>query len=670
MSEESVMKQALPSEVPARVRRGQLRAITLGFGASVLAMACSFGEIDNDPNLGDDEVDPGQDNPSQVDDQQGDDDGPVAGNPQNPGRPQTPNAVDPDAPAYNPDEDPFSTEMGQQVADILKTNCGNCHIGQGASGDFGYLLEMDELLASDKIIPGSKEDSRIYARMVEGTMPPAAVRVIQTPTYGQIEVVGRWIDELKDLYQDPGTDCAPLPFLDTDAQIRLMQQDMSKQDDADKPFTRYLTINYASNAGLCGRPLQRQRFALFKGINSVSTNTVIKQPVAIDQDETIYRVDIRDYNWDRQIDLQDNDITDPANVDFQDGWEAIIANPDTAAYAVEYTGPQADDLKADAQTAVPFLPVNAFIQATEFGDLYYALIGAKANLFDFEREVLLIDTVEEIEQDNLMRAGFENSGVSKQERVLNRFDSNIGPGTSYWISFDFDGGNGNGTVNGVTNGFEQNVANESIFSDPLDFAFAGGEAIFSLPNGLQAYYVAAADGTRLAEAPIGVVIDPAQNNGLVTNGASCHSCHNAGMITFTDTVRQYVEENKRDFDNETYESVMIQYVSADRFQAAMDADSRMHVLALEKAGVPAETPDSVSRTYLDFQLGNIDINLAAGELGVPADELIDNIDLLDPRVANLEVEGGYIDRNIQDATYLDSICILQNVQENQPLNCQ
>jgi serine/threonine-protein kinase len=671
MSEESVMKQALPSEVPARVRRGQLRAITLGLGASVLAMACSFGEIDNDPiDENEGNVDPSTDTNVQPGEEPEDNQGPSTGNPTNPRNPSNPQTVDPDAPPYNPDEDPFSTEMGQQVADILKTNCGNCHIGQGASGDFGYLLDMEELLASGKIIPGSKEDSRIYARMVEGTMPPAAVRVIQTPTYGQIDLVGQFIDELKDVFEDEGTNCPPLPFMDADEQIRLMQADMAGLDDNDKPFTRYLTITYASNAGLCGRPLQRQRFALFKGINSVSTNPVVTQPVAINQDETIYRIDIRKYNWDRQIDLQDNDITDPANVDFQDGWEAIIANPETAAYAVEYTGPQADDLKADAQTAVPFLPVNVFIQATEFGDLYYALIGAKANLFDFEREVLLLDTAAEIEDDNLMRAGFENSGVSKQERVLNRFDSNLGPGTSYWISFDFDGGNGNGEVNGVSNGFEQNVANESIFSNPLDFAFAGGEAIFSLPNGLQAYYVAAADGTRLAEAPIGVVIDPAQNNGLVTNGASCHSCHNAGMITFTDTVRQYVEENKRDFDNDTYESVMAQYVDARTFQDAMDRDSLMHVSALERAGVPAETPDAVSRTYLDFQLGNIDINLAAGELGVPADELVDNIDNLDPRLGNLEIEGGFVDRNIQDATFLDSICILQAIQDNQPLNCQ
>ena len=663
------MKQALPSEVPARVRRGQLRAVTLGFGASVLAMACSFGEIDNDPDLdpGENQVEPGGPSTEQPGEEPN-------GQVDTPTRPQTsnnPGAVDDDAPAYNPDEDPFSTEQGQQVADILRVNCGNCHIGAGAQAGFGYLLDMKELLASGKIIPGSKEDSRIYARMVEGTMPPAAVRVIQTPTYGQIEVVGRWIDELKDSgFVDEGIQCEPPPFMDTDQQIRLMQADMAKQDDEDKPFTRYLTVTYASNAGLCGRPLQRQRYALFKGINSVSTDTVVHQPQAIDQDELIYRIDIRDFDWDREIDLEDNDVTDPANVDFRDGWEAIIGNESTAAYAVEYTGPQADDLKADANTLVPFLPVNVFIQATQFGDLYYTLIGGKNNLFDFERDVLGIDTIAEIAEDNLMRAGFENSGVSKQERVLNRFDSNLGPGTSYWISFDFDGGNGNGGVGGVSNGFEINVANESIFSNPLDFAFAGGEAIFSLPNGLQAYYVAAANGQRLDQAPIGVVIDPAQNNGLVTNGASCNSCHNAGMITFTDTVRKYVEENKRDFDNDTYESVMEQYVDAKTFQAAMDADSKMHVDALERAGVPATTPDSVARTYLDFQLGSIDINLAAGEFGVPAEELAENIDILDPRLGNLDVADGYVDRNIQDATFLDSVCVLQAVQENQPLNCQ
>jgi hypothetical protein len=655
------MKQALSSEGPARVRRGQLRAFTLGIGASALAMACSFGEIDP----GDGAIDPvpgnGNTNDNSADPSVDPTEDPAVDPVSDPVAPPSQATQDPARP-YNPDEDPFSTELGQQVEDILRVNCSQCHVGQGAQGDFGYLFDMEQLIANDKVVPGSKEDSQLYTRMVGGTMPPAYQRVFQTPTYGQIDIVGQFIDELP---LNPDEDCDSLQFLSVDEQISLMARDIQELDPVtEAPFTRYLTINYSSNAGECGRALQRQRYALFKGINSVSTETTVTQPVAIDEDETIYRIDIRDYNWDRGIDLEDNN-----SIDFVDGWEAIVANPGTADFVLEYQGDDADDLKADSGTLVPFMPVNVFIQATEFGDLYYALIGGRANLFVFEREVLLIDTIAEIADDNLMRAGFENSGVSKQERVLNRFDTGIAAGLSYWISFDFDGGNGNGEVNGVSNGFEVNVANESIFADPLGFAFAGGEAIFSLPNGLQAYYVAAADGTRLAEAPIGVVIDPAQNNGLVTNGASCHTCHNAGMITFTDTVRQYVEENKFDFDNETYESVMEQYPDKVTFDAQMDRDSEVHISALERAGVPRNTPDAIGRVYLDFQLGNVKLENAAAEFGVTAEQLADNLDLLDPRLGPLSVEGGYVDRDIMAAAFLDAVCTLQNFQENTPVGC-
>jgi len=658
------MKQALSSEGPARVRRGQFRAITLGIGASALAMACSFGEIDSD---GDGAIPPvaGNDPATNTDPTtEAGDNGGVATTPvgSNGGVNSPSTAPDPATDTFNGD-DPFDTPLGREVKEILETNCGTCHIGIGAQGDFSYLLDVQELVNSGKVVPGVKEDSQLYLRMVGGTMPPAAVRVLQAPTYGQIDIVGQWIDELAGQIADPDGECVPLQFVGVDEQIEAMQADIARLDPVtEAPFTRYLTINYSSNAGDCGRALQRQRFALFKGINSVSTNPVVRQPVAIDADETIYRIDIQDYNWDRDIDLEDDGV-----VDFADGWEAIIADPATDVFSVEYQGDNADDLKADAQTLVPFMPVNAFIQATEFGDLYYTLIGGKANLFDFELDVLKVDTVAEIADDNLMRAGFENSGVSKQERVLNRFDSGISGGLNYWISFDFNGGNG-GDRAFVAAGTELNVANESIFDEPLAFAFAGGEAIFSLPNGLQGYYVAAANGTRLATAPLGVVIDPAQNNGLVTNGASCHSCHNAGMITFTDTVRRYVEQNKQKFDNDTYESVLAQYVDAATFQKQMDADSAVHVAALERAGVPAKTPDAISRVYLDFQLGNIELPYAAAEFGVTAEELEENIDLLDPRLGPLAV-GSYVDRDIMAAAFLDAICTLQNVQENTPVGC-
>jgi len=608
-------------------------------------MACSFGEID------------GQDKintvPIPVDgtsDQATSDDSNVVNTP-DPSVTPPPSAAtgDDDAKPYDPDVDPFQTVLGKEVKAIIEQNCAQCHAGS-ALGGMDYILDLQKLITNGKVVPGNKEDSQLFVRMQQQSMPPAYIRD-QRPTYGQIDQVGLFIDELNPEELNAVVECNPLSFVDHDTQIQEMAADIQKVDTEDQPFTRYLTITYSSNAGDCERAVQRQRYALFKGINSVSTEAQIGIPKPIDSQETIYRIDIRDYNWDRDIDLEDDGI-----VDFNDGWDAIVAG--AGEYAVEYTGDEADDLKADAATAVPFMPVNAFIQFTELDDLYYTLIGAKANLFTFERDVLGIDTVAEIEDNNLLRAGFSNSGVSKQERVLNRFDQNTAGGFAYWISFDFDGGEGN-----------QGLANESIYQDPLDFAFTGGEAIFNLPNGMQAYYVANAKGDRLGEAPVGIVIDPAQNNGEVTNGASCHSCHNAGMITFTDTVRQYVVENRIEFDNDTYEDVLEQYADAKTFKTAMDADSELHVSRVEQAGVPRTAPDPITRLFLDFQLGNVDATIAAGELNVTKDELLDNLQLLDPKLINLGNEGGYVSRDIFTNAYVDSLCVLHNVNDNIPANC-
>jgi hypothetical protein len=86
--------------------------------------------------------------------------------------------------------------------------------------------------------------------------------------------------------------------------------------------------------------------------------------------------------------------------------------------------------------------------------------------------------------------------------------------------------------------------------------------------------------------------------------------------------------------------------------------------------VPKGEADPISWVYLDFQRLNVDLRLAAGELGVEPDVLLENVDLLDPRLVNLSVEGGYVGREIMDATFLDSICVLQRVQQNSPVGCE
>jgi hypothetical protein len=297
------------------------------------------------------------------------------------------------------------------------------------------------------------------------------------------------------------------------------------------------------------------------------------------------------------------------------------------------------------------LPVNAFVQEVTQNELYYALTTETNNIFEFEAQIG-VDVQQSIDDNTIMRAGVKTSGVSKQDRHITRQDNGLSANLAYWLSFDFEDINGN----------------DSLYSNPIDFAFAGGEAIYNLPNGMQAYLVAAANGSLLNAAPANVVQDPAQNNGIVVNGASCHSCHNAGLIPFADTVRGYVVRNSRDFDADTFEDVLEQFPEPSVFDAQTQLDSEVFLRAAERAGIPQGTPDALSRVYLQFQLGDVTTDLAAGELGVTPEDLLNNANRLDPRFDFANVDGR-IDRETFTDAFFDSICIMQSASQNQPANC-
>jgi serine/threonine-protein kinase len=258
-------------------------------------MACSFGEIDGEPNIKPVDLNPAE-QPGTTPTTDGTTPDDVTAAPGGGNQPSQPVGGNGPAAGFDPDEDPFQTVLGKEVKAILETNCGQCHQGT-ASGGMDYILNLKELITNGKVVPGNKEDSQLFVRMQQQSMPPAFIRD-QRPTYGQIEQVGLFIDELpEDVLGTAPADCNALPFFNQDDQIAAMAQDIQNVDSADQPFTRYLTITYETNAGACERAVQRQRYALFKGINSVSTEAQIGIPKPIDSNETIYRIDIRDYNW-------------------------------------------------------------------------------------------------------------------------------------------------------------------------------------------------------------------------------------------------------------------------------------------------------------------------------------------------------------------------------------
>src|SRR5206468_10279349 len=55
--------------------------------------------------------------------------------------------------------------------------------------------------------------------------------------------------------------------------------------------------------------------------------------------------------------------------------------------------------------------------------------------------------------------------------------------------------------------FRGSQGEQNIFRDPLTLHPNGGEFIFNLPNGMQGYFIADAEGRRLDKAPIDIVAD-------------------------------------------------------------------------------------------------------------------------------------------------------------------
>ena len=139
---------------------------------------------------------------------------------------------------------------------------------------------------------------------------------------------------------------------------------------------------------------------------------------------------------------------------------------------------------------------------------------------------------------------------------------------AYWKSYDFAG----------------SVGSQNIFTHPLDFIHDGGEIVFNLPNGLQAYLLVDANGVRLDDAPIKIVSNPAASDPTVRNGLSCIGCHTQGMKKFEDSVRAAIEQDQ----NPPYskEHALRLYPEQPVLDGLVAKDTLRFQQALEKIGGP------------------------------------------------------------------------------------
>ncbi|MEN1681569.1 MAG: c-type cytochrome domain-containing protein [Planctomycetota bacterium] len=538
--------------------------------------------------------------------------------------------------------------LAAEAKEILRANCYDCHKGQNAQSGL-QVLDHASLIADGWVVPRAADESRVF-KVVTATdgnrMPPENRPGL---TQEQMATIREWITagaaEFPEDWPSPGDwSSAPADESDEDdaepsneAADRSAEVEPNKASDADqdpvesdklnlpddggvlkvilthvrslpiedRPFYRYFSTRHCLNAGTTRERLTQQRVAFTKAINHLSYESDVVLPKAIDKvaDGTVFAIDIRWLDWDSRV-LKADDPESPAARFFAGKSLSLY---DLVLLEYPYAVHDEDDPVAVALAdtflrvakqvrPIPYVRADWFSSVVLQPPLYHDMMRLPRTLEELEGE-LDVETEQNLKNADAQRAGIMVSGVSRNNRVVERHRQRNG---YYWKSHDFT----------------SNTGSQNILVDPIDFQPFGGEMIFSLPNGAQGYFVSDAKGRRIDAAPTSIVVDKHASDKVVRNGLGCIRCHVRGIKTFNDDVRDILDvlPSVPGFDKSKARrlypgnKVWGEKIARDcrRFKAAMDA--------MECDVYAAKEPlAEVTEEYLETA---ISARVAAAELGL------------------------------------------------------
>ena len=502
---------------------------------------------------------------------------------------------------------------------ILEQKCFVCH---GPTGSFkdALLIERNALIENGTVVPGNPQTSELYNRLI--TTDTAKRMPLNQPSLSnqEINTIRNWI--LAGAPDWAATTTTNGNFISPGEVLTTIETHLMSLSSFDRAFARYFTMTHLYNAGEPPSILQEYRKGLNKLVNSLSWGSAVTNPEPIDTQGTIFYIDLRHYEW-----------------DVNDAWTQIEAE---YPYHISYDAPTQTALKAQLtrlQTEmacdIPSIHIDWFLANASLPPLYHDLLSLPST--DRELETRLeVDVVRNLQNApgvRVWRAGTNNSGVSANNRMLERHTSRYG---AYWKSYDFAG----------------SVGTQNIFTHPLAFTHDGGEVIFNLPNGLQGYYITNASGSRLDAAPISIVSNPAASDPTVRNGLSCLGCHIEGMNTFEDEVRSVIEANT----NPAYDKAQALrlYVERSEMDALLQEDMDTYKEALEATGGAVDDIEPISRFHEVFQ-GTVDAAYAAAAVGLEMEtfqeKIRENVGLQNAGLLVLDSPNGSMKRDAWTANF-------------------
>ncbi len=493
-------------------------------------------------------------------------------------------------------------ELAEQGFKVLKTYCHRCH-GVNFEAPGFDILNRDQLLAPRKgqptyIVAGKPLESQVWQRLVtNGDMPPLGEA---QPTEAEKAILKKWIEA-----------GAPFP---TAEPVRAFKSDLSMLEDItrsltavpadERKFKRFLTLTHLhNNRAFRSESLRQHRAAISKVVNSLSWKSRIILPLAVDVEETIFLIDLRSYGWDKTGVWSEVDKLYPYGLRYSD--HPVPEMRDASRRLLELTSGETLWVRGDW-----------FVANASRPPLYHLFL----ELPDKDKPLqakLNVDIKRDFNENRLVRAGFATSGVSSQNRLVDRHHSIYG---AYWHSYDFATNLGKGSLVHFPLG-PKFTGNR--FSDHA-FEHDGGEIVFNLPNGLQGYLLVDKNGKRIDAGPTEIVTDNLKTSGstAVVNGLSCMACHKHGVIRFKDSVRDGLA-----VAGDVRTKVQEIYPKQDAMDVILVKDENRFLKALDlaigpflKQGPDAERPirdfaESVSPVALQYQR-DLTATEAALELGI------------------------------------------------------
>jgi mono/diheme cytochrome c family protein len=521
-------------------------------------------------------------------------------------------------------QSPESAELARKVDNLFRARCAACHeSGAPEKAELLFVGNLGLFAAGDEINSKVPEDSRLYQKLLRDmpklTTAERAAGQDRPKRFDpdEMDLVLRWIKAGGPV---PGgtqlvaaagatppstsppsgsagiTPSAPAAIraVVSDGEVfAAALQDILSQPAADRSDYRYLSLAPLHNNAedVSDSELKLASEGITKLLNSLSSNPKVLTFPPVGSQGVLRRIKLRDL-----------------------GWSAAEWDELTGIYPYALDSDALKSLGGPTQCAVPLVRADWFAATASRPPLYDRLINTPKSVTELE-ERLGVDLKTSLANGDAIRSGFSVSGIARQNRLVERYEIKRYSG-AFWQSYDFL----KDTERGQLTKFPLGPVSAHLFGGEFAFEHAGGEIIYNLPNGFQAYLLVNGKGDRLDKvAPSEIVEDRSRKtpSTQVSNGLSCIACHSAGMITLPDDELRAVANSAR-FAAEPAAARLIEelHPPQEQIRNAVETDKQRFLAALQQADLPIDSSREPVLALVDFFEREVTTAQAAAEFGL------------------------------------------------------